>query len=105
MALADTITSHNYLDEIAIPYCSTMVPEFGPQVKVANGNIIILVAQTEMHISKELSKQAQHAYIFDDLATGLLISTGQVFDDDCLVLFSKYSLKYSRTTKSSLQET
>ena len=77
---------------MAIPHCNTPVPEFGPHVKMANGNIITPIAQTEMHLSKELSAQAQHAYIFDDLDTGSLISIGQLRDDNCLALLSKYSL-------------
>jgi hypothetical protein len=36
-----------------------------------------------------LSKKAQIGHIFDDL-TGSLISIGQLCDDDCIALFSKY---------------
>ena len=60
-SLADTTASHNYLDEMAIPHCNKPVPAFGPHVKVANGNIITLMAQTEMHLLNELSAQAQRA--------------------------------------------
>ena len=78
LALADTATPHNYLDEKSIPYCNTTVPAFGSQVKVANGNIITPIAQTEMYLVNELSTHAQHAYIFNDLATGSLILIGHL---------------------------
>ena len=60
-ALADTAASHNYLDERAIPYCNTPVPAVGPQVRVANGNIITPIAQAELNVTKELSAHVQYA--------------------------------------------
>ena len=84
---------------MAIPYCNTPVPAFGPQVKVANGNIIIPIAQTETNLAKELLKNAQHAYMFNDLATGSLISIGKLYDDNCFALFSKYFLKILKNNK------
>ena len=71
----------------------------GSQVKVANGNVITPIAQTEIHLSNELSIHAQHAYKFNNLATGPLISTGQLCDDNYLALFSKYSLKILKNNK------
>ena len=103
MALADTAASHKYLDEKAIPFCSPPKPTFGPNVKVANGNIITPIAQTTMNISTELSTAAQHAHIFDELATGSLVSIGQLCDDNCVALFSKYHLKILKNNKVIIQ--
>ena len=99
MDLADTTASHNYLDEMVIPYCNTPAPVFRPQVNVVNGNITNSIAQTELNLTKDLSAHAQHAYIFNDLATGSLISIGQLCNDACLALFSNYSLKVIKNNK------
>jgi hypothetical protein len=42
-------------------------------------------------LATALSKQAQVGHIFDDLQ-GFLISIGQLCDDDCVTLFSKYQV-------------
>ena len=98
-ALAGTAASHNNLDEMAILHCDTPVPEFEPHVKVSNSNMVIPIVQTKMHLSNELSATAHHAYIFDNLATGSLISIGKLCDDNCLELFSKYSFKILKNKK------
>ena len=90
--LADTAATHNYLEEKGIEYCTNIQHAFGPNVKVANGNIISPNKQGILKISKELSNEAQHSFIFNDLKTGSLISIGQLCDDDCIALFSKYNL-------------
>ena len=100
-ALADTAATHNYLEEKATEHCTNIQQAFGPNVKVANGNIISPTKQGILKISKELSNEAQHSFIFDELKTGSLISIGQLCDDDCIALFSKYHLKILKTTKSS----
>ena len=92
-ALADTAATHNYLDNEASNFCDNLIPAFGPNIKVENGNIITLNQQSTLELSNKLSKQAQLSYIIDKLATGSLISIGQLCGNDCTAFFSKYNLK------------
>ena len=50
-------------------------------------------------MAPELNNKAQHAYMFDDLKTGSLISIGQLCDDDCIAIFSRYNLKIIKNNK------
>ena len=90
-ALADTTATYNYLETEATEHCIDIWQTFGPNVKVANGNIISPNKQGILKMSKELSQEAHHSSIFNDLSTGLLISIGKLCDDDCIALFSKYN--------------
>jgi hypothetical protein len=44
-------------------------------------------------LSPELSTSATVGHIFDNLKSGSLISIGQLCDDDCVALFTKYNVK------------
>ena len=44
-------------------------------------------------LAKELSDKAKVRHIFDDLQSGSLISIGQLCDNDCVALFTKYDVK------------
>jgi hypothetical protein len=50
-------------------------------------------------LAAALSKQAQAGHIFDGLQ-GSLISIGQLCDDDCVALFSKYHVDIIKDGKS-----
>ena len=97
--LADTAVTHHYLDEKAKLYCTEQHQTHGPNIQVANGDISSPISQSAVKVSNKLSKKAQHSYVFDNLVTGSLLSIEQLFDDDCIALFSKFYLKYSRTSK------
>ena len=97
--LEDTAATHSYFSEDATDYCENIKPSNGPHVKVANGNIITPTAQAKIKLYSELSDEAQHVYMFDDLVTGSLLSINQLCDDDCITLFSKYNLKILKNNK------
>ena len=60
-ALVDTATTHNYLEDEATKCCDKLKPAYGPNVKVANGNIITLTQQGTLRLSNKLSPEAQHS--------------------------------------------
>ena len=72
--------------------CTNIKSEFEPQVKVANGNLIVPKIQATVDLAPEHSPEVQHGYIFDNLATESLISIGQLYNDNFVALFSKYNL-------------
>jgi hypothetical protein len=65
----------------------------GPSVQVANGNNIETTRRATIPLAKELSIKATTGHIFEDLKSGSLISIGQLCDDDCVALFSKYNVQ------------
>ena len=44
-------------------------------------------------MSNKLSSKAQSAHVFNDIIAGSLISMGQLFDDDCITIFTKFDVK------------
>ena len=74
--LADTATTHTYLDEAITVYCDMLTPLFETYVKVANGNIMSPTSQIIINLSPHLLKDVQHGYIFNNLATESLILIG-----------------------------
>ena len=92
-ALVDTAAAHNYFSEDATEYCNNIKPANGPHVKAATGDGITPTLQAKIKLSSDLLDEAQHVFIFNDLATGSLLSIGQLCDDDCIALLSKYHLK------------
>ena len=76
-----------------------MKPAYGPHVKVANGDVIAPTSQAKMQVSSEISDEVQHVFMFNDLATGSLLSIGKLCHDNCIALFSKYHLKFLKNNK------
>ena len=98
-ALADTAAAHNILEDETTPYYTGIIPATGPEIQVANGEDILPHNQATVPLVKEFSKKAQHSYIFNDIKNCSLISIGQLCDDDCLALFSKYHLQIIKSNK------
>ena len=72
----------------------------GPSVRVANGENIETSKRAIVPLAKVLSDKAKIGHIFDDLQSGSpLISIGQLCDDDCVALFTKYDVKIYKDGK------
>ena len=89
-ALVDTSATYKYLAEGALPYCQYTKPADEHEVRVVNRNTITPISQTSCELSEKLSNGAQYIFIFDQLKTESLLYIGQLCDDDCIALFSKY---------------
>ncbi len=93
-AIADTGATGHCLNTAAEPHCINVTPtNEGPSVRVANGQNIETSKRATVPLAKELSNKAKVGHIFDDLKSGSLLSIGQLCDDDCVALFSKYDVK------------
>ena len=44
-------------------------------------------------MSNKLSSKAQSAHVENDINTGSLISMGQLLNDDCIAIFTKFDVK------------
>jgi hypothetical protein len=75
----------------------------GPSVQVATGTHMESSLRATVPLSAALSKQAQVGHFFDDLQ-GSLISIGQLCDNDCVTLFSKYHADIKKDRKQSSKE-
>jgi hypothetical protein len=71
----------------------------GPSVQVANGSLIETNTRVIIPLAKELSSQTKIGHVFDDLKSGSLTSIGQLCDDDCVALFTKYNVKIYKNGK------
>ena len=50
-------------------------------------------------MASELSKVSTQGHIMNSLQTGTLISIGQLCDDDCVAIFSKYNYNIVKNGK------
>ena len=86
-AIVDTGVTGHYLVPSARQYCTDIQPTLtGPSAQVANGS----------PLSTKLSQEAQDRHIFDNINSGSLISIGQLCDDDCVSIFTKYHVDITK---------
>ena len=89
---ADSGASGHYVKEDDKLVLSTQQPALNPSiVHVPTGDTIVSTEEGPLPIP-HLSKQATMARIFPALKNSSLLSIGQLCDEDCLALFSKYHL-------------
>ena len=93
-ALPNIASTSHYLHLDALPHCSHIVRTTSvPTVQVANGNVIKPDLRATFKISNKRSPKAQSTHVFNDLTTGYLISMEQLFNDDCIAIFTKFDVK------------
>ena len=63
---------------------------------VADGRIIYLTKKAILPLSNKLTEKARVAFSFNNLKSGSLISIGQLCDDDCIAIFTKYDVQIIR---------
>ena len=88
VALIDSAATHHSLEGKALPHCTHIHAARGPTATVVNGVIISPTYQASIPIVTSLYQSAQHAYVFNDIKTGSLISVGQLCNDGCIAIFS-----------------
>jgi hypothetical protein len=62
----------------------------GPSITAANGAIMTATHTAMINLAPQLPSTAQTAHVLPGLSTGTLISIGQLCDNDCAAIFSKY---------------
>jgi hypothetical protein len=73
----------------------------GPTILPANGTDMPTKLQGQLSLSDKLSPTAQSAFVLEDLQTGTLISLGQLCDDDCIAIFTKYDEGWRPSSSSA----
>ena len=93
-AIADSGASQHYLMQSDEKHCTDINNVTnGPLVKMPNNNYIRGSRSMSLQLHPTLSQGAQKAHSFDTLKSGSLISIGQLCDDDCVAIFTKYDLR------------
>jgi tRNA splicing ligase len=69
------------------------LPPLDPPFQVANGDTITTTKRAVVPLSTKLSTKATVGHIFEHLKSGSLISIGQLCNDNCVTLFTKYDVK------------
>ena len=92
--LPDTAATAHYLHPDALPHCYHITRiTSGSTFQVANINIIKPDLRSTFKMSNKLLSKAQSAHVFNNINTSPLISMGQLFDDDCIAIFTKFDVK------------
>jgi hypothetical protein len=68
----------------------------GPCVQVTNGDTIVTTKRATVPQANELSTQAKVGHIFHSAKSGLLISIGQLCNNNCATIFTKHNKKLSQ---------
>ena len=97
--IPDTAATRHYITEDILPLCNNIKDTIGPYVKVADGRIMTPTKQASLPLSNAFSRNAKIAYSFSNLQSGSLISIGQLCDDDCVAIFSRYNVKILKNNK------
>ena len=93
-ALVDSAARLHCLQEAALPACKNIIPTSTTHVSsVANGGIISPKYKSRIKISDKLSHKVQKGITCDDIKTGFLISSGQLCDENCISIFSRFHIK------------
>ena len=88
------MATDHYLHPNSLPKCSQIArTTSGPTVQVANGNTIKPDLRATLKMSNKLSSKAQSAHVFNNITTGSLIYMGQLCDDNCISIFTKFDAK------------
>ena len=106
MGIPDTGASKHFLQTKTISTCTDikMIPKNSQTAATAaDGGQMQATHQVKVPLSPALTDKAKSAYVLDNLSTGSLVSIGQLCDDDCVALFSKYDVKIIKTGKQSLK--
>ena len=64
-----------------------------PTVRLDNGNAMTATQSVKIPLSTQLSKSATHGHVLDHLKNGSLISIGQLSNDDCAAIITKYHVQ------------
>ena len=99
--IPDTGASKHFLQPKTISSCAkiTLLTSSPIQVTAADGGKMQATHKVQIPLSLNLSPKAQIGYILNGLSTGLLVSIGQLCDDDCIILFHKYYVKIIKNGK------
>ena len=66
---------------------------------MSNGKVVTPTKKALLPFPKEFTINVMIAYSFNNLKSGTLISIGQLCDDDCTAIFTKYDVKVMKNNK------
>ena len=66
---------------------------------MADSNVMSPTKKAILPFASTFTRNAKIAYSFNNLKSGSLISIGQLCDDDCIAIFSKYNVKIKKKIK------
>ena len=97
--IPDTAATKHYITEDKLKICNDLKNTIGPYITVADGRIMSPTKKAELPLPKEFTKNARTAYSYNNLKSGTLLSIGQLCDNDCIKIFSKYDVKIIKQDK------
>ena len=96
--IIDTGTTNHFgpLAQTIVDCCPVTADPEAPLVRIANGANMQPTHSAQLNLHPKLSSAAQKMFVLDDLAAGTLVSLGQLCDDDCVALFTKYDVTIAK---------
>lgn len=104
IAKGDSGASQHYITPTDQLYLHSQCKSTGPPVLLPNNNTINTTVQGTLPIASSLSTKAQTAHVLPKLHT-LLISLGQLSDDNCTIILTKHNLNVLKNCRCILQGT
>ena len=93
-AISDTGATSHYTQSSRQYLCTdNQKTTTGPTVRLDNGNAMTANQSVNIPLSTQLSKSATHGHVLDHLKNGSLISIGQLSNDDCAAIITKYHVQ------------
>ena len=83
----------HYITEDQLAICNEIKNTIEPYVTVADGRVMAPTKRAILPLPKQFRRNDRIAYSFGNLKSGTLISIGQLCDDDCTAIFTKYDVK------------
>ena len=105
IAKGDSGASNHYFRPEDRRVLTKVLPATGPDVHQPDSTVLTTEATGTIPIDKSLSWKVQQAMILPQLKSALLISMGQLCDDDCLVGLSKKKVVVIKNNKIILEGT
>ena len=93
VGIPDTAATKHYITEDVLDICTSVQDTIGPNVAVADGRIMVPTKKAILPLPAKLRDKAKIAFSFQNLKSGSLISIGQLCDDDCIAIFSRYDVQ------------
>ena len=95
---ADSGATKHFLKQVHAYLLRNLIPlQNGPKALLPNKTVITPSHSGNLPFSKSLSDKATQALIYPGITNSSLLSIGQLCDDDCVAIFTKFYYRYTKT--------
>ena len=89
VAKLDSGVTQHYIKPSHNSYLQNLIPITGPNIQLPNNDELQITHTGHLPLHPNLPLAATRSYILSNLSNKLMLSVGQLCDNDCKVLFKK----------------